>query len=177
MLKTSNKMVGYYWLSAQIIILTTHFVPPIQNRWLVASYNSIPLKLTGYLVIIVGLIIAFASLLSLGENLSPLPDPKNNSKLITNKMYSYCRHPLYLSMLIISFGINIILLSVVHIILFAALFLILRGKAIYEEKKLVLKFNAYYRYSTKVPALAKGIFGFDWKVDKRLTKGSNVNIS
>ena len=53
--------------------------------------------------------------IDLGENLSPLPYPMNNSSLIKKNSYKNTRHPLYRGLLFISLGICIFSLSLIHL--------------------------------------------------------------
>ena len=59
--------------------------------------------LVGYLIIIIALIILLCAIKDLGRNLSPFPRPKNNSNLVTKGIYRFTRHPMYYSLIFISF--------------------------------------------------------------------------
>jgi len=65
----------------------------------------------GILIIIISFIIMLVSIKDLGRNLSPLPRPINNSNLVTTGIYGFTRHPMYYSLIFISFGVFIIKLS------------------------------------------------------------------
>ena len=86
----------------------------------------------------------------LGNNLSPFPKPIVNGKLITTGIYSLIRHPMYYSLLLVSFGFFITKLSFYHLCLTISLALIIKLKIILEEKYLNKKFKNYFIYTDKV---------------------------
>ena len=66
--------------------------------------------LVEFLIIIVSFIIMLVGIKDLGRNLSPFPRPINNSNLVTTGIYRFTRHPMYYSLIFISFGFFIIIL-------------------------------------------------------------------
>ena len=126
--------------------------------------NRLQSKSFAGLLFLIGIKIALSSIIALGVNFSPVPQPKKNSTLVKDKIYSYCRHPLYLSLLTISLSINIYLLSYIHILLLIALLWILIIKARFEEGRLRVKFNDYRNYMKNTPAILKGIKLLDWRI-------------
>ena len=73
--------------------------------------------LVGFLIIIIALIILLVAIKDLGRNLSPFPRPINNSNLVTTGIYRFTRHPMYYSLIFISFGVFIIKLSIYYLVL------------------------------------------------------------
>ena len=150
---------GEWWLFAQLIILLTHFVPssPILANW--------PLIFKGISIIIFcyGFYRSYLSLITLGDNLSPLPAPKEKAVLITRGVYKYCRHPLYQSLLYLSFAFTCLRGSLIHVILLILLSIILINKARLEELKLKSKHSNYKIYMSNTPAIFNGIRFFDWR--------------
>ena len=104
----------------------------------------------GILIIIIAFIIMLVSIKDLGKNLSPFPRPINNSNLVTTGIYRFTRHPMYYSLIFISFGVFITKLSVYYLILSISLFLIIKFKIALEEKYLNNKFKNYLIYKNKV---------------------------
>jgi len=159
-LKTNKN--GEWWLVMQLTLVGAHFLPPITFAEVVPSYISIIIEMTGFLLLLCGIYIGISSLIALGKNLSPLPEPKEKATLVTNSVYNYCRHPLYLSLILISISINLFLRSILHILLLLGLCIILIGKGHSEEKRLKRKYSNYSLYIKKTPAIIKGIPFFDW---------------
>ena len=106
--------------------------------------------LTGILIIIFSLIIMLVAIKDLGRNLSPFPRPMKNSNLVTSGIYRINCHPMYYSLIFISFGVFIIKLSIYHLFLTISLALIIKFKIILEEQYLNNKFKNYLLYKNEV---------------------------
>ena len=106
--------------------------------------------LVGFLIIIIAFIILLVAIKDLGRNLSPFPRPINNSNLVTKGIYRFMRHPMYYSLIFISFGIFIIKLSIYYLFLSIILVLIIKFKIALEEQYLNNKFKNYVIYKNEV---------------------------
>ena len=104
----------------------------------------------GFLIIIIALIILLIAIKDLGRNLSPFPRPIKNSNLITTGIYRFTRHPMYYSLIFISFGVFITKLSIYYLFLSISLGLIIKFKIALEEKYLNNKFKNYLIYKNEV---------------------------
>ena len=104
----------------------------------------------GILIIIIALIIMLVSIKDLGRNLSPFPRPINNSNLVTKGIYRFARHPMYYSLIFISFGVFITKLSIYYLFLSTSLALIIKFKIALEEQYLNNKFKNYSLYKNEV---------------------------
>ncbi len=104
----------------------------------------------GILLIIIAFIIMLVSIKDLGRNLSPFPRPTANSKLVTKGIYRFMRHPMYYSLILISFGVFIIKLNIYYICLSISLSLIIKLKIVLEEQYLKNKFENYLLYKNEV---------------------------
>ena len=104
----------------------------------------------GFLIIIIAFIILLVAIKDLGRNLSPFPRPINNSNLVTKGIYRFTRHPMYYSLIFISFGVFITKLSIYYLFLSISLVLIIRFKISLEEQYLNNKFKNYLIYKNEV---------------------------
>jgi len=104
----------------------------------------------GILIIIIAFIIMLVSIKDLGKNLSPFPRPINNSNLVTTGIYRFTRHPMYYSLIFISFGVFITKLSIYYLFLSISLILIIKFKIALEEQYLKNKFKNYLLYKKEV---------------------------
>jgi len=104
----------------------------------------------GILIIIIAFIIMLVSIKDLGRNLSPFPRPIINSNLVTKGIYRFMRHPMYYSLIFISFGIFITKLSIYYLFLSTSLILIIKFKIALEEEYLKNKFRNYLFYKNEV---------------------------
>ena len=134
----------------QFFIISLHFfqwefIPQIQIIQ-VSPFSY----LVGFLIIIIALIILLVAIKDLGRNLSPFPRPINNSNLVTTGIYQFTRHPMYYSLIFISFGVFIIKLSIYYLFLSTTLCLIIKFKIDLEERYLSKKFKNYSLYKNEV---------------------------
>ena len=104
----------------------------------------------GFLIIIIAFIILLVAIKDLGRNLSPFPRPINNSNLVTKGIYRFTRHPMYYSLIFISFGVFILNLSIYYLFLLISLGLIIKFKIALEEQYLKNKFKNYLIYKNEV---------------------------
>ena len=104
----------------------------------------------GILIIIMAFIIMLVAIKDLGRNLSPFPRPIKNSNLVTNGIYRFTRHPMYYSLIFISFGVFITKLSIYYLFLSISLALIIKFKIALEEEYLNKKFKNYLLYKNEV---------------------------
>ena len=104
----------------------------------------------GFLIIIIAFIILLVAIKDLGRNLSPFPRPINNSNLVTKGIYRFTRHPMYYSLIFISFGVFITKLSIYYLFLSISLGLIIKFKIVLEEQYLNNKFKNYLLYKNEV---------------------------
>ena len=134
----------------QFFIISLHFF-----QWEFIPKKQIiqlsPLSyLVGFLIIIIALIILLVAIKDLGRNLSPFPRPLNNSNLVTSGIYRFTRHPMYYSLIFISFGVFITKLSIYYLFLSISLGLIIKFKITLEEQYLNNKFKNYFLYKNEV---------------------------
>ena len=104
----------------------------------------------GILIIIIAFIIMLVAIKDLGRNLSPFPRPITNSNLVTTGIYRFTRHPMYYSLIFISFGFFITKLSIYYLYLSITLALIIKLKIVLEEQYLNKKFKNYLLYKNEV---------------------------
>ena len=134
----------------QFFIISLHFF-----KWEFIPQKQIievsPLSyLVGFLIIIIAFIILLIAIKDLGRNLSPFPRPINNSNLVTKGIYRFTRHPMYYSLIFISFGVFITKLSIYYLFLSTSLILIIKFKIDLEEQHLKNKFKNYLFYKKEV---------------------------
>ena len=134
----------------QFFIISLHFL-----KWEFIPEKQI-IKVTpfsyfvGFLIIIIAFIILLVAIKDLGRNLSPFPRPINNSNLVTKGIYRFTRHPMYYSLIFISFGVFITKLSIYYLFLSISLGLIIKFKIALEEQYLKNKFENYLLYKNEV---------------------------
>ena len=146
-LKTAYELILVF---LQFFIISLHFFQwefiPQKQIIQVSPFSY----LVGFLIIIIAFIILLVAIKDLGRNLSPFPRPINNSNLVTKGIYRFTRHPMYYSLILISFGVFITKLSIYYLFLLISLGLIIKFKIAFEEQYLKNKFKNYLIYKNKV---------------------------
>ena len=134
----------------QFFIIFLHFfqLELLPNKQII-QINNISYFL-GILIIIIASIFILIAIKDLGRNLSPFPRPKGKSNLVTKGIYRFVRHPMYYSLIIISFGVFLTKLSIYHLCLTITLALLIKFKIILEEQYLKNKFKNYFLYKNVV---------------------------
>jgi len=66
-------------------------------------------------------------------NFNIRPDIKESCELVTHGIYAYVRHPMYLSVLTMMFGVLLLYLSLYEVVLYAILVGVMLTKLFYEE--------------------------------------------
>ena len=146
-LKTAYELILVF---LQFFIISLHFF-----QWKFLPEKQIiqvsPISFfMGILIIIIAIVIMLIAIKDLGRNLSPFPRPINNSNLVTKGIYRFVRHPMYYSLIFISFGFFIIKLSIYYLFLSITLSLIIKLKIVLEEQYLKTKFKNYLLYKNEV---------------------------
>jgi protein-S-isoprenylcysteine O-methyltransferase Ste14 len=104
----------------------------------------------GALTVLSGFTISFFANKEIGENWSASIEKERSQKLITSGIYSYVRHPLYFSGIIIFIGTIFYFQSWWSIAVLFPCFLIINWRLKYEEENLILLFgNEYKEYIRK----------------------------
>lgn len=114
-------------------------------------------NILGTVVIAVGLVLLFAGFRGLGKSLTANPVPNQDGVLVTTGVYGIVRHPIYLGLLIITFGLVISSGVWAQIVVWLALAVLLVYKMRWEEVLLTAKYKGYAEYMAKVPAIIPGL--------------------
>ncbi len=154
---------GEWYFISQTLLILLHLTPPYPKIENIPILINIFLLIIGLTISTKGLIITIQAFKDLGDNLTPLPYPMNDSNLIKSNLYQNTRHPLYKGLLFISLGIFIFTLSLIHLSLLLLFAYTLKIKALKEEERLKLKFTEYEKYIQEVPAIIKNIRYLDWR--------------
>ena len=135
---------------SQFIIIALHLIKfNLLNQKLIQC-EFLTLNYISNFLITLSLIIIVFSVKELWKSLSPMPRPKENSKLITSGIYRLFRHPMYYSLIIISFSFFIKSLTIYNLILSILLTFIISNKIKIEEEYLIKRFHNYTLYKNEV---------------------------
>ncbi len=112
----------------------------------------------GWILLCSGSILAAAGFLGQGWNLSILPRPRDDAKVVETGAYRLVRHPIYSGLFLAFLGWALKLHSSPAIIYSILLFVILDIKARVEERWLLAKFPEYAAYRRRVRRLIPFIY-------------------
>ncbi|KAF5841028.1 hypothetical protein DUNSADRAFT_14735 [Dunaliella salina] len=142
-LKTDFGKRGEVFFFAQAAAMVLIVFCPFQLQGL--------LDLFATLMLTTGLVFIAYGLLSLGRNLSPMPQPRQKHTLVTTGMYSYVRHPMYAGLLLTAFGLAAVTRNETRLALALGLWFILEKKTAKEEDFLCQRYpEEYEQYKSQV---------------------------
>lgn len=138
---------GAGWVWSQSLLMTAQIAAgPV---WPASWHSPIGLAVGAVLFVAAG-IIGVTGVVQLGRNRTPFPRPRPDSRLIQSGVYGWCRHPLYLSVLMASVGWALLFQSAPSLLLAAALLPFFNAKARREEQWLREAFADYETYERRV---------------------------
>lgn len=123
--------------------------------------RTIEIQITGLLLVLVGVGIGVSARNTLGTNWTHATEYqiKKNHDLVTDGVYAYIRHPIYVSLMLVYIGFEFILHSYLFILLGLIMFISAYIQGRKEEKLLQSHFgNKYMSYMKKSKMLIPFIF-------------------
>jgi protein-S-isoprenylcysteine O-methyltransferase Ste14 len=152
---------GEYWVIAQgVLLLVFALTPPIRLSSIELD-SSIWQYISWILTAIFGILaIVFLgrSLSDLGQNLTPLPHPRDEGQLVKTGIYGLVRHPMYSGVIYLALAYASWQMSWVHLVGSIVLFVFFDAKSRKEEVWLTEKFSDYANYSNHVKKLIIWIY-------------------
>jgi protein-S-isoprenylcysteine O-methyltransferase Ste14 len=148
---------GEWWVVAQgVLFLAAAIAPKRGEPWPVGTRRigqmaGVPLALAG-----LGLIAAGSR--TLGENLTPLPHPKDDATLVRDGVYRIVRHPIYGGIVLMTLGSGLTTANTTRTLLGGIMALFFDAKARREEAWLIEKFSDYPAYRRSVKKLVPFVY-------------------
>jgi protein-S-isoprenylcysteine O-methyltransferase Ste14 len=152
---------GEYWVIAQAILLLVFALLPPNRTGSIELDSSIWQYISWILTAIFGILaIVFLgrSLFDLGQNLTPLPHPRDEGQLVKTGIYGLVRHPMYSGVIYLALAYASWQMSWVHLVGSIVLFAFFDAKSRKEEVWLTEKFSDYATYFTAVKKLIFWIY-------------------
>jgi protein-S-isoprenylcysteine O-methyltransferase Ste14 len=146
------------WPIAIALVIVLKSLPSsLKNHYQSAINNRIVMSV-GFLIFLLGFIIAIWARRHLGKNWGMPMAQKQGPELITSGPYAYIRHPIYTGLLLMAFG-SFLIVNMYWLIVFiiAAVFFIYSAFA--EEKLMTKQFPKIYQsYKAKTKMLIPFVF-------------------
>jgi protein-S-isoprenylcysteine O-methyltransferase Ste14 len=149
---------GGWWVVVQIpLLLLAYLVPGWTGQDIPGSAATL-LAYAGQALLVMGALLTFTGVVTLGRGLTPFPQPLPESSLRTHGAYALVRHPLYSGILFMAIGWSLCSNSVVGLVFDVPLFVFFDRKAAREELWLAEKFPDYANYCGRVKKLIPWIY-------------------
>ena len=143
---------GEWWVVAQGALFVAAIVAPGKGGAWSPGWRRVG-RVVGVPLAVAGVAMARAASHDLGENLTPLPHPKEDATLVRDGIYGVVRHPIYSSAILITLGAGLLTGNRTRALLAAVFFAFFDAKARREEAWLTEKFPAYPAYRRSVKKL------------------------
>jgi len=116
-------------------------------------------RVVGIFFLVLGAIVGLLALMKHKRgNFNIRPDIKECCILVTDGIYRYIRHPMYLSVLTMMFGVLVLYFSFYELVLYICLVTTLMVKLFYEENLWVLHSSQYKSYKKQTKRIIPFIF-------------------
>lgn len=151
---------GEWYVVAQIFVFSLVVLGPRKlpgwPAWpmAVASVASV----MGVVLLLLGATLSMTALLRLGDSLSVLPYPLEESSLVESGPYRIVRHPIYSGILMGSLGWALWVHGWLTLVYVLGVFLFVDAKSRLEERWLCSKFPAYAEYEKRVRKLIPWVY-------------------
>jgi protein-S-isoprenylcysteine O-methyltransferase Ste14 len=140
------RRLGGWWVVAQVglFVLIGMALFGLGDGWGPVA------TVAGWLLGGTGLALAGAGLVTLGENLSPFPVPRDDATLVARGVYCLVRHPIYGGIILGSAGVGLADGNPAVLGLTAGLALLFWFKSGHEEERLMARLPDYAAYRDAV---------------------------
>ena len=149
---------GEGWVVLQIVLLAVVIIAGLASdgAWTgpLASLTS-PL---GLALLLAGGLLAGRGILDLGRNLTPVPRPREDARLVDTGAYALVRHPLYGGLVLGALGWSLLVASPLSLLLVAVLAIVLDLKSRREEAWLRERYPGYPAYAARTRRLIPWLY-------------------
>ncbi len=151
---------GEWFVVVQAVLFILILFGPRQLSTLPAWPSGLgPLsEFAGGGLIALGGIVCVLAVLKLGPNLTPLPHPKDDCRLVVSGLYGLVRHPIYFGLITAAFGWALFVQGWLTLGYALLLFLFFDIKSRREEAWLMARFAEYAGYRRRVRKLIPFIY-------------------
>ena len=109
-------------------------------------------------LIAVGAVFGIAGAVTMGRVRTIYPEPADHARLICHGIYARVRHPIYTSLIFLSFGWSLAWVSIPALVPTVVILVFLIAKSREEEGRLRKRFSGYEGYMKTTKRLIPGIY-------------------
>ncbi|NJL45848.1 MAG: isoprenylcysteine carboxylmethyltransferase family protein [Leptolyngbyaceae cyanobacterium SM2_3_12] len=152
---------GEYWVLGQMLLLVAFALVPQYRPAGLANLPPVALygvRGVAVAIALLALVLLGKGLVDLGQNLTPLPYPREGGELVQTGVYGLVRHCLYSGLILGTLALSFWWLSLSHLLVTLALFLLLNAKATQEERWLQERYPDYEIYQQRVKKLIPWVY-------------------
>lgn len=153
-----DKKKGFHWTTLTIIVCQTLMIITCLLDTFLNPKTTNYLNLIGLALVLISLILTYASLNDLGESYSLKIKVKKGQKLVTTGTYKYIRNPMDLASLLFMAGLPLFSSSLISISFLFPFIPIMIAKINFEEKLLSKQLKGYKEYMKKTKRLIPYIY-------------------
>lgn len=154
----NERAKGYIFVVIQFVLAGLIIISAIlESVYLHHSISSVS-RIAGIILLTISLFVIIITLINFRQIVTPNPVPRDSAVLVTNGIYRYIRHPMYLSVLSGLTGLTLFYCSYYTLILCSAGVIFITIKIKYEETFLTARFHEYKAYSKKSKKLIPFIY-------------------
>ncbi len=139
---------GGLWAAGQFLLMGANIGLGLGVR---GDWPGRTAQVGGLVLFAVSALSFVAGLVALGRNLTPLPQPRPEGKLVRRGIYARVRHPLYTSVILMALGWALFWRSWPALLVALALIPFFHAKVRREERWLHERFPEYADYARRVP--------------------------
>jgi protein-S-isoprenylcysteine O-methyltransferase Ste14 len=147
-MQTDRETKGWFWVTVQgVLILAWMLGLLLGIPWQLPNTTRYVVEGFGLLLAVAGVALALIAAVQLGNNLTPVPQPRSSGSLVTTGIYGHARHPIYGGILLLVTGFTVMFLTPLAGIFALILVIFFVLKSYHEEGRLRRKFPEYDRYA------------------------------
>jgi protein-S-isoprenylcysteine O-methyltransferase Ste14 len=139
---------GEGWVVAQTVLIVGIVIAGVAGPGWPATISTARTA-AGITIGVAGVILFAAGVVALGDALTPLPKPLDDTTLRVGGAYRHVRHPIYGGVLLMAFA-GSLLSSPIALALTALLALLFEAKSRHEESMLVVRYPEYETYRRRI---------------------------
>lgn len=140
---------GGGWVGIQFLLIGGLLVAGVRGKGDIDGPMLLLAVTLGTILIGIGAFLVFAGIRGLHKSVSPFPMPNDDAYLVTDGVYAYVRHPIYLGLMLTSFGWAAAMDSLAALVMAVILTVFLVLKSQREEAWLRQRYPEYVSYAAR----------------------------